>query len=154
MALPLAVRVIWVEQSLATGRSGAGARICGGTGLSRPGEPVACALAGTEAPAVGLGWVAVFCGDEHAPAISATTSSVRNLPAAAKLPFDRGGDLVSRQVVKTVVVGTHPLGEVGARVDRVRLVHRRDTREMLHRRQVAGVARGADDDASGILRVA
>src|SRR5450756_898752 len=51
------------------------------------------------------------------------------LAASAQLPFNRRGDLVARQVVQAVVARAHALGQVGAGVDRVGLVHRRDPRE-------------------------
>src|SRR5260370_29907315 len=65
--------------------------------------------------------------------------------APAELLLHRRSDLVPREVVKAVVVRPHTLRQVGASVDRVRLIHRRDAREVLHRRQVAVVARGVDD---------
>ena len=108
--MPSAVEAIWVEHRLATGRSGAGARRCVGTGLSSPGEVDGEAVTGALGVAVGLGWVAVFCGDEQAAAISApinTTSRILQLAPAAQLPLDGRRDLVPRQVVKTVVVGAH-----------------------------------------------
>src|SRR2546428_12508338 len=108
-------------------------------------------LPAADALAVGLGWVDVFCGDEQAPASSPTTSSIRKLATAAQLPLDRGGDLVSRQVVEAVVVGAHPFREVGARVDGVCLVHRRYACEVLHGGQVAVVACGIDDEGIDIL---
>src|SRR5439155_13713958 len=121
------------------------------TGLSAPGEMEMDGLAAADALAVGLGWVDVFCGDEHAPASSPTTSSIRKLAPAAQLPLDRGGDLISRQVVEAVVVGAHPFREVGARVDGVCLVHRSDAREVLNRGQVAVVACGVDDERIDVL---
>src|SRR5438270_1289438 len=59
--------------------------------------------------------------------------------SALQLAGHRGGDLLAREVVQAVVAGAHALGQVGARVDRVGLVHGRDPGQVLHRGQVAEV---------------
>src|SRR5215467_4583384 len=84
------------------------------------------------------------------------TSTVRvagALSGPAQLPFHCRRDLVARQVVKAVVTRAHSLCQVGARVDGVRLVHRRHARQVLHRRQVAVVASGVDDQAVDLFGI-
>src|SRR5438105_9409000 len=152
-ALPSAVVVSCAEHRLATGRSGAGARICCGTGVS----PLTLLGAGEELATAGelegVGVAEAVGVDEHPPATSASTTNSRPLPAAAQLPLDRCRDLISGKVIEPVIVRSHALREVGTSIDRVGLVHRRNSRQVLHRRQVAVVTGRVVDERVDVLGV-
>src|SRR5438132_112632 len=153
VALPSAVTVICAEQRLTTGRSEAGARACAGTETSPPTALDAMGLAEGLGDGDAEGVADAAGDDEHAASRNAATSRVWSLAAPAKLPFHRRRDLIPGKVIEPVIMRAHALCEVRASVDCVRLVHRGNPRQVLHRRQVAVVASGVDDERVDVLRV-
>ena len=75
------------------------------------------------------------------PIGSLAALSRRQASLAPELSLHHRGDLIPREVIETVVVGPHPLGEVGAGIDRIGLVHRGDSGQVLNRGQVREVTR-------------
>ena len=111
----------------------AGDRTWAGTGLSRPLELGEAAWLGVDVgDGEGLGSVDAVGAELHAQAASATRITMRRLATAAQLPLDRRGDLVSGKVIEPVIMRAHAVRQVRASVDRVGLVHRRNSRKVLH----------------------
>ena len=133
---PSAVLTTGFEQRSTPGGSVAGGRTWRAT-LTSPldGVATAVAVAGGIAEMLGLRGASAV-PEEHAH----TSNTTAELATAAQLSLHRGRDLVSRKVIEPVIVRSHALREVGAGIDRIRLVHRRNSRQVLDGRQMAVIA--------------